>query len=197
MWLGPPLCDVSVPQRRVARAPTVCCVCSPETCGYKRTLPSCTLYITASQRRTVPGGTSATCRLQCEKTLVGALPCWGFTITASGCVLHYQSAQPHCDVTHHSSSAFFRTCFQSQLLTFSVFCFSPFAGEIFYVLALSFLVFCFISKLDRCEGGSFSPTIFQSDIELSVYHIWCFISVCPFVALSKAKFAANVHIVFF
>ena len=31
----------------------------------------------------------------------------------------------------------------------------------------------------------FPPTIFESDIKLSVYHLWCFISVCPFVALSK------------
>ena len=30
---------------------------------------------------------------------------------------------------------------------------------------------------------------------LSVYHISSFISVCPFVALSKAKCAENVHIV--
>ena len=50
--------------------------------------------------------------------------------------------------------------------------------------------------LDLCEGGSFSPTIFKSDIELSVYHISCFISVCPLVALSKAKFAENLHFVF-
>ena len=33
------------------------------------------------------------------------------------------------------------------------------------------------------------------DIELSVYHILRFKSVCPFVALSKAEFAENVHIV--
>ena len=52
-----------------------------------------------------------------------------------------------------------------------------------------------ISKLDLCEGGSFSPTIFNSDIELSVFPIWCFISVCPFVTFSKAMFAENVHIV--
>ena len=52
-----------------------------------------------------------------------------------------------------------------------------------------------ISKLDLCEGGSFSHTILKSDIELSVYHISCFISVCPFVALSKATFAENSHIV--
>ena len=50
------------------------------------------------------------------------------------------------------------------------------------------------SKLDLCEGRSFSPTIFKTDIELSVYHISC--SVFPFVALSKATFANNLHIVF-
>ena len=54
-------------------------------------------------------------------------------------------------------------------------------------------VLCCISKLDLCEGGIFSRTIFKSDIELSVYHISCFISVCPVVALSKAKFAENSH----
>ena len=52
-----------------------------------------------------------------------------------------------------------------------------------------------VSKLDLCEGGSFSPTIFKNDIEISVYHISCFISVCPFDALSKARFAENLHIV--
>ena len=52
-----------------------------------------------------------------------------------------------------------------------------------------------ISKLDLFECGSFSPTIFNIDIELSVYHISCFISVCPFVALSKATFAEDSHIV--
>ena len=31
-----------------------------------------------------------------------------------------------------------------------------------------------ISKLYLCGGGSFSPTIFKSDIKLSVYHISCF-----------------------
>ena len=45
----------------------------------------------------------------------------------------------------------------------------------------------FSSKLDLCEGGSVSPTIFKSDIELSVYHISCFIFVCRFGALLKAK----------
>ena len=51
------------------------------------------------------------------------------------------------------------------------------------------------SELDLCDGGSLSPTIFISDTKLSVYHISCFISVCPFVALSKAKFAKNVQII--
>ena len=46
-------------------------------------------------------------------------------------------------------------------------------------------VFCReISKLDLCEGGSFSTAIFNSDIQLSVYSISCFtyicLSVCPF-----------------
>ena len=35
----------------------------------------------------------------------------------------------------------------------------------------------------------------KSDTELSVYHISCFISFCPFVALSKATFAENLDIV--
>ena len=39
-------------------------------------------------------------------------------------------------------------------------------------------------ELDLCEGGSFSPTIFNSDIELSVFPISVFdicLSVCRFV----------------
>ena len=51
------------------------------------------------------------------------------------------------------------------------------------------------SKLDLCEGGSFSPTVFKCYIKLSFYHISCFVSVCPFVPLSKAKFADNLQIV--
>ena len=40
--------------------------------------------------------------------------------------------------------------------------------------------------------------LFKSDIiKLNVYHISCFISVCPFVALSKAKFAENFYFIFF
>ena len=35
----------------------------------------------------------------------------------------------------------------------------------------------FISRFDLCEGGSFSCTIFKSDIKLSLYHISC-LSVC-------------------
>ena len=42
-----------------------------------------------------------------------------------------------------------------------------------------------------------APTLatieFGNDIKISVYHMSCFIYVCPFVALSKAKFAENVH----
>ena len=52
-----------------------------------------------------------------------------------------------------------------------------------------------ISKLDLCEGGSFSPAIFNSDIQLSVFLISCFIYVCPFVAVLKATYAENLHIV--
>ena len=44
------------------------------------------------------------------------------------------------------------------------------------------------SKHDLFEGGSFSPTIFNSDIELSVYyHISCYIAVCPFVGFVEGK----------
>ena len=37
--------------------------------------------------------------------------------------------------------------------------------------------------------------ILKSNIEISVFHISCFISVCPFVYLSKEKFAENSHVV--
>ena len=39
------------------------------------------------------------------------------------------------------------------------------------------------TKLDLCEGGSFSTVIFNSDIQLSVFPISCLIclSVCHFV----------------
>ena len=46
-----------------------------------------------------------------------------------------------------------------------------------------------------CEGGSFSPAIFNSDIQVSVFPISCFIYVCPFVALSKTTHAENSHFV--
>ena len=52
------------------------------------------------------------------------------------------------------------------------------------------------NKLDLCEGGgSFSPTTFKLTFEINVYLISCFIYVCPFLALSEAKLAENVHIV--
>ena len=55
------------------------------------------------------------------------------------------------------------------------------------------------SKLDLCEGGSVWKQIFKSDIKITVYHtvyhILCFKSVCPFVAVSKAKFAEFFYIV--
>ena len=70
---------------------------------------------------------------------------------------------------------------------------TEFAFDYIHLLPLYLLLI--ISKLDLCEGGSFSTTILKSDIKLSVYHISCFISVCPSVALSKAKFAENVYIV--
>ena len=41
-----------------------------------------------------------------------------------------------------------------------------------------------LSKLDHCEGGSFLPTFFNSDIELSVFPISCFIKTIMFVRLS-------------
>ena len=48
-------------------------------------------------------------------------------------------------------------------------------------------------KLDLCEGRCFSPAIFNSDIELSVSPHFMFYM---FVALSKATYAENSHIVF-
>ena len=50
-------------------------------------------------------------------------------------------------------------------------------------------------KLDLCEEEAFELHIVNSDIQLSVYSISCFISVCPFVALLKATYAENSHIV--
>ena len=52
-----------------------------------------------------------------------------------------------------------------------------------------------ISKLDLCEGGTFSTAIFYSDIHLSVYFFSCFISACPFVDLLKETYVGNSHIV--
>ena len=47
------------------------------------------------------------------------------------------------------------------------------------------------SKLDLCEGGSFSPpAIFKSDIELSVYHISCYY-ICLFV---RSSFCRRQHL---
>ena len=45
--------------------------------------------------------------------------------------------------------------------------------------------------------GSFSTAIFNSDIQLSFFSLSfsCFISVCPFVALLKATYVENSHIV--
>ena len=51
------------------------------------------------------------------------------------------------------------------------------------------------SKLDLCEGGNLSTAIFNSDFQLNVNSISCFISVCPFVAFLKATYAENSHIV--
>ena len=53
-----------------------------------------------------------------------------------------------------------------------------------------------ISKLDLCEGGSFSTAIFNSDIHVKIVSSCsCFISVCRFVALLKATYAENSRIV--
>ena len=65
---------------------------------------------------------------------------------------------------------------------------------------LNCIVHCFppFSNLDHCKGGIFSTAIFNSDIKvykLSVYSFSCFISVYPFVALLKAMYAKNSHIV--
>ena len=51
------------------------------------------------------------------------------------------------------------------------------------------------SKFDLSEGGSFSILLFNSDIQLTVFSCSCFMSVCPFVALLKAKFAEHLHTV--
>ena len=51
------------------------------------------------------------------------------------------------------------------------------------------------SKLDLCEGGSFSTAISHSDIQLRVYSLFPVLCLCPFVALLKAACAENSHIV--
>ena len=105
--------SVDVKQQRSEK---LCCLLADhaESCRYNHTLPTCTLYITASKRRAVPTASTTDCSLKCDSTLVGDLPCWGFTMTSSGCVLHYQASQPNCEAVHHRSSAVVRTCFQSE-----------------------------------------------------------------------------------
>nr|AJA37883.1 C-type lectin [Littorina littorea] len=83
-----------------------------QMCRYNQTLPSCTLYITATKRDTIRNISVPHCLHKCENTQIDSLPCWGFTMTSSGCVLHYQATQPNCDITHHPSDYYFRTCFQ-------------------------------------------------------------------------------------
>ena len=53
------------------------------------------------------------------------------------------------------------------------------------------------SKLDLCEEGSFSPTIFNSDIELSVFPISCFFLICCRFVEGNVLYAENVHIMLF
>ena len=50
-----------------------------------------------------------------------------------------------------------------------------------YSSLLRHLLALVISKPDLCEDGSVSKQIFISDIQISFYHISCFISVCPFI----------------
>ncbi|XP_076443935.1 uncharacterized protein LOC143282218 [Babylonia areolata] len=90
----------------------VLCQKEEDSCQYQRTRHTCTLYITASDRFSLQHGTPQQCQLLCDTTLKKSLPCWGFTMTSAGCVLHYQSTQPHCDVNHFPSTAYFRTCFR-------------------------------------------------------------------------------------
>ena len=45
------------------------------------------------------------------------------------------------------------------------------------------------------RGRKFFNSIFNSDILLSVYSFSCFLSVCPFVSLLKARYAEHSHIV--
>ena len=49
----------------------------------------------------------------------------------------------------------------------------------------------FIWLYDISASFSLLPSCFR---QISVYHVSCFISVCPFIALSKARFAENLHI---
>ena len=52
------------------------------------------------------------------------------------------------------------------------------------------------SKLNLCEGGSFSPSIFNSDIELSVYTTFCVLHLFVRSSLCRrVKLAKYVHIV--
>ncbi|XP_070205051.1 uncharacterized protein [Littorina saxatilis] len=83
-----------------------------QMCRYNQTMPSCTLYITATKRHTIRNISAPHCLQMCENTHIDDLPCWGFTMTSSGCVLHYQATQPNCGITHHPSDYYFRTCFQ-------------------------------------------------------------------------------------
>ena len=87
------------------------------------------------------------------------------------------------------------TCYKGIYLEFSP-CFvrSDFLG--LAAVTKEYLSYNVTSKPYLCEGGSLSPTILNSEIELSVFSISYFISVCPFVAMSKAMYAENSHIVF-
>ena len=59
-------------------------------------------------------------------------------------------------------------------------------------LPCHFLLALAISKLDLCEGGSFSTAIFNSDIQLifSPFRL-----LYLFVALFKTMYAENLHVV--
>ena len=52
----------------------------------------------------------------------------------------------------------------------------------------TFIILSHLSKLDLCEGGSFSTAIFESDMQLSLYSCSCFISVTPFKGNVCRKF---------
>ena len=51
-----------------------------------------------------------------------------------------------------------------------------------------------ISKFDLDEGGSISTRSTDGDIQLSLSSVSCFISACLSVALLKATYSENVHI---